>query len=58
VGRAGAAVIGAALMIASRVHSLGSAFEAVAYHAVVLLFGMMILVVELRILLLGIFFLL
>ncbi len=48
VDRAGAAVIGAALLIATRVLTLGQAFRAVDYRTIVLLFGMMILVANLR----------
>ena len=46
--RAGAALIGASLMVASGVLSLGEAYRAVDFDTLVLLLGMMIVVVNLR----------
>jgi len=48
VDRTGAAIIGASLMIAFRVLSLDEAFLAINYETIILLFGMMIVVANLR----------
>ncbi|MGB7620941.1 MAG: anion transporter [Terriglobia bacterium] len=48
VDRTGAAIIGASLMIAFRVLSLDEAFKAINYETIILLFGMMIVVANLR----------
>jgi len=48
VDRTGAAIIGAALMIATNSLSLRQAYAAVDYNTIVLLFGMMIVVANLR----------
>jgi Na+/H+ antiporter NhaD/arsenite permease-like protein len=48
VDRTGAAIIGASLMIAFRILSLEEAFHAINYETLILLFGMMIVVANLR----------
>ncbi len=48
VDRTGAAIIGASLMLAFRVLTLQEAYTAVNYETIVLLFGMMIVVANLR----------
>ncbi len=48
VDRTGAAIIGAALMIAANVLSVDEAYRAVSYDTILLLFGMMIVVANLR----------
>jgi len=48
VDRTGAAIIGAALMIATNSLSIRQAYEAVDYGTIVLLFGMMIVIANLR----------
>ena len=48
VDRTGAAIIGATLMIASNSLSIPQAYAAIDYHTVILLFGMMIVVANLR----------
>ena len=48
VDRTGAAIIGAALMIASKSISIQQAYAAIDYNTIVLLFGMMIVVANLR----------
>ncbi|MFN8007485.1 MAG: SLC13 family permease [Terriglobia bacterium] len=48
VDRAGAAIIGASLMVGFNVLTLEEAFQAVNYETIVLLFGMMIVVANLR----------
>ncbi len=48
VDRTGAAIIGASLMVACNVLSMEEAFRAVNYDTIVLLFGMMIVVANLR----------
>ena len=49
VDRAGAAIIGATLMIASKALSIQQAYGAIDYDTIVLLFGMMIVVAHLRV---------
>ncbi len=46
--RTGAAIAGASLMIAANVLTLGQAYEAIDYQTIALLFGMMIVVANLR----------
>ncbi len=48
VDRTGAAIIGASLMIAFRVLTVEEAFQAINYETLILLFGMMIVVANLR----------
>jgi len=48
VDRTGAAIIGATLMIASNSLSIPQAYAAIDYHTIILLFGMMIVVANLR----------
>jgi Na+/H+ antiporter NhaD/arsenite permease-like protein len=48
VDRTGAAIIGASLMLASRVLSVQEAYNAINYDTIMLLFGMMIVVANLR----------
>lgn len=48
VDRTGAAIIGASLMIAFNVLSLEEAYRAIDYNTIILLFGMMIVVANLR----------
>src|ERR1041384_8600533 len=48
VDRTGAAIIGASLMIASNVLTLPEAYAAINYETIMLLFGMMIVVANLR----------
>ena len=48
VDRAGAAIIGASLMVATNVLSLDEAYQAIHLDTIVLLFGMMIVVANLR----------
>jgi Na+/H+ antiporter NhaD/arsenite permease-like protein len=48
VDRTGAAIIGAALMIAAKSLSIQQAYAAVDYNTIILLFGMMIVVANLR----------
>ena len=48
VDRTGAAIIGASLMIAFRVLTVDEAFQAINYETLILLFGMMIVVANLR----------
>lgn len=48
VDRTGAAIIGASLMVATRVLSLDEAYRAIQLDTIVLLFGMMIVVANLR----------
>jgi Na+/H+ antiporter NhaD/arsenite permease-like protein len=48
VDRTGAAIIGAALMLAANVLTVREAYAAIDYDAIVLLFGMMIVVANLR----------
>src|SRR5512142_215041 len=48
VDRTGAAIIGAALMIAFNVLSIEQAYAAIDYDTILLLFGMMIVVANLR----------
>jgi Na+/H+ antiporter NhaD/arsenite permease-like protein len=48
VDRTGAAIIGAALMIATKSVSIQDAYAAVDYNTIILLFGMMIVVANLR----------
>jgi Na+/H+ antiporter NhaD/arsenite permease-like protein len=48
VDRTGAAIIGASLMVATRVLSLDEAYQAIHLDTIVLLFGMMIVVANLR----------
>jgi Na+/H+ antiporter NhaD/arsenite permease-like protein len=48
VDRTGATIIGATLMIATKSLSIQQAYAAVDYHTIVLLFGMMIVVANLR----------
>src|SRR5579872_5159811 len=48
VDRTGAAIIGASVMVAARVLSLDEAFRAIQLDTIVLLFGMMIVVANLR----------
>lgn len=48
VDRTGAAIIGASLMVAANVLSLGEAYAAIDMNTIVLLFGMMIVVANLR----------
>jgi Na+/H+ antiporter NhaD/arsenite permease-like protein len=48
VDRTGAAIIGASLMIASGVLTLEEAFQSIDYETIILLFGMMIVVANLR----------
>jgi Na+/H+ antiporter NhaD/arsenite permease-like protein len=49
VDRTGAAIIGATLMIASKSLSIQQAYAAIDYNTIVLLFGMMIVVANLRV---------
>src|SRR5882724_578947 len=49
VDRTGAAIIGASLMVAMRVLTLDEAYRAIQMDTIVLLFGMMIVVANLRI---------
>ena len=49
VDRTGAAIIGAALMLATRVLTVEEAYAAINYDTIMLLFGMMIVVANLRI---------
>src|SRR3982751_3251504 len=49
VDRTGAAIIGASLMIATNVLTLAEAYYAINYETIMLLFGMMIVVANLRI---------
>jgi Na+/H+ antiporter NhaD/arsenite permease-like protein len=49
VDRAGAAIIGATLMIASKSLTIQQAYTAVDYRTIILLFGMMIVVANLRV---------
>ena len=46
--RTGAAIVGASLMIASNVLTLREAYAAIDYETIALLFGMMIVVANLR----------
>ena len=48
VDRTGAAIIGASLMVATNVLSLDEAYQAIHLDTIVLLFGMMIVVANLR----------
>lgn len=48
VDRTGAAIIGAALMIALNVLTIEEAYAAIDYDTIILLFGMMIVVANLR----------
>jgi len=48
VDRTGAAIIGASLMIATGVLTLPEAYAAINYETIMLLFGMMIVVANLR----------
>src|ERR1051325_6927644 len=48
VDRTGAAIIGATLMIAANVLTLEEAYRAIDYDTIILLFGMMIVVANLR----------
>ncbi|HLH38088.1 MAG TPA: anion transporter [Bryobacteraceae bacterium] len=48
VDRTGAAIIGASLMVAANVLTLGEAYRAIDMNTIVLLFGMMIVVAHLR----------
>ena len=48
VDRTGAAIIGASLMVAANVLTLGEAYAAINMNTIVLLFGMMIVVANLR----------
>src|SRR5512142_316107 len=48
VDRTGAAIIGAALMIAFNVLTIQEAYAAIDYDTIILLFGMMIVVANLR----------
>jgi Na+/H+ antiporter NhaD/arsenite permease-like protein len=48
IDRTGAAIVGAVLMVALRIVSLDEAYRAIDYRTIVLLFGMMILVANLR----------
>ncbi|HLY18003.1 MAG TPA: SLC13 family permease, partial [Bryobacteraceae bacterium] len=49
VDRTGAAIIGATLMIASNTLTLQEAYSAIDYDTIILLFGMMIVVANLRV---------
>ena len=49
VDRTGAAIIGATLMIATNSLSIQQAYAAIDYNTIILLFGMMIVVANLRI---------
>src|SRR5437764_6152125 len=48
VDRTGAAIIGASLMVAANVLTLDEAWTAINYDTIILLFGMMIVVANLR----------
>src|SRR5436305_5579277 len=48
VDRTGASIIGASLMVATNVLTLPEAYAAISYETIVLLFGMMIVVANLR----------
>ena len=48
VDRTGAAIIGASLMLATNTLSLDQAYRAINYDTIILLFGMMIVVANLR----------
>ncbi|HVN06000.1 MAG TPA: anion transporter [Bryobacteraceae bacterium] len=48
VDRTGVAIIGATLMIASKSISIGQAYAAIDYNTIILLFGMMIVIANLR----------
>jgi Na+/H+ antiporter NhaD/arsenite permease-like protein len=48
IDRTGAAIIGASLMLVFKVLTVNDAYEAIDYKTIIILFGMMILIANLR----------